>query len=86
MADVNRIFHYLEQPKMRPHFLRACKTLLVSPTSMRRGLMDLIQKEISFAKAKKPAAITVKLNSLSDEILIEKLYEAAKAGVVINLI
>lgn len=86
MADVNRIFHYLEHPKMRPHFLRACKTLLVSPTSMRRGLMDLIQKEITYAKAKKTAAITVKLNSLSDEILIEKLYEAAKAGVVINLI
>ena len=86
MADVNRIFHYLEHPKMRPHFLRACKTLIVSPAGMRSQLMQLIQKEINTAKAKKPAAITLKLNSLSDEILIEKLYEAAKAGVVINMV
>jgi len=86
MADVNRIFHYLEQPKMRPHFLRACKTILVSPSGMRRQLMQLIQKEINIAKSKKTAAITLKLNSLSDEILIEKLYEAAKAGVVINMV
>ena len=53
---------------------------------MRSQLMGLIQKEITAAKAKKPAAITLKLNSLSDEILIEKLYEAAKAGVVINMV
>ncbi len=86
MADVNRIFHYLEQPKMRPHFLRACKTILVSPAAMRKQLMQLIRKEITAAKAKKEAAITLKLNSLSDELLIEKLYEAAKAGVVINII
>jgi polyphosphate kinase len=86
MADVNRIFHYLEQPKMRPHFLKACKTILVSPGAMRKNLMRLIQKEIVQAKAKRPAAITLKLNSLSDELLIEKLYEAAKAGVVINMV
>jgi len=86
MADVNRIFHYLEQPRMRPHFLRACKTIIVSPAGMRSQLMQLIQKEINTAKNKKPAAITLKLNSLSDEILIEKLYEAAKAGVVINMV
>lgn len=86
MADVNRIFHYLENPKMRPHFLKACKTILVSPSGMRRQLIQLINKEIKSAKAKKPAAITLKLNSLSDEILIEKIYEAAKAGVVIYMV
>ncbi|MEY2918667.1 MAG: polyphosphate kinase 1 [Bacteroidota bacterium] len=86
MADVNRIFHYLELPKMRPHFLKACKTIMVSPVGMRKQLMQLIQKEITIAKAKKPAAITLKLNSLSDELLIDKLYEAAKAGVVVNMV
>ena len=86
MADVSRIFHYLELPKMRPHFLKACKTIMVSPAAMRKQLMQLIQKEITAAKAKKTASITLKLNSLSDESLIEKLYEAAKAGVVINMI
>ncbi len=86
MADVNRIFHYLEQPKTRLRFLRACKTLMVSPTNLRRQLMQLIVKEIRMAQSKKPAAITLKVNSLSDELLIEKLYEAAKAGVEIKLI
>jgi polyphosphate kinase len=86
MADVNRIFHYLEQPKTRIRFLRSCKTLLVSPTNMRRQLVQLITKEIRSAKAKMPASILLKLNSLSDELLIEKLYEAAKAGVEIKMV
>jgi polyphosphate kinase len=86
MADVNRIFHYLEQPKMRPHFLKACKTLVVSPTGMRKTIVANIAKEIKAAKEKKPASIIVKLNSLSDEILINKLYEAARAGVVIQMV
>jgi polyphosphate kinase len=86
MADVNRIFHYLEQPKTRTRFLRACKTLLVSPITMRREIVQLITREIRLAKAGKPAAITLKVNSLSDEQLIEKLYEAAKAGVEIKMV
>lgn len=86
MADVNRIFHYLEQPRYRTHYLKACKTLLVSPTNMRRQLVQLINKEIAHAKKKIPAAITLKLNSLSDELLIKKLYEAAAAGVELNLV
>lgn len=86
MADVNRIFHYLEQPKTRARYLRACKTLLVSPYNMRKQLLQLINKEIRSAKAKKPASIILKLNSLSDELLIDKLYEAAKAGVEIKMV
>lgn len=86
MADINRIFHYLEQPKTRIHFLRACKTLMVSPVSMRSQFIQLIDKEIKTALSKKKAGIIIKLNSLSDEILINKLYEAAKAGVEIKLV
>jgi len=86
MADVNRIFHYLEQPKTRIDVLKACKTLLVSPVNMRTQLMALIDREIHFAKAKKKASIKLKLNSLSDGLLINKLYEAAKAGVEIHMV
>lgn len=86
MADVNRIFTYLEHPKTRQHLLKACKTLIVSPENMRRQLMQLISREIHFAKLKKKASIILKLNSLSDELLINKLYEAAKAGVEIKLV
>ncbi len=86
MADVNRIFHYLEQPKTRLHVLKACKTLMVSPVNMRRNLIQLIDREIRSASLKKKAAITIKLNSLSDELLIDKLYEAARAGVEIKMV
>ena len=86
MADVNRIFNYLEQPKNRPHFLKTCKTLLVSPVNMRKQLMLLINKEIRTANSGKAASIILKLNSLSDKVLINKLYEAAKAGVEIKMV
>jgi polyphosphate kinase len=86
MADVNRIFNYLENPKEGDKFLKACKTLIPCPTSLRRELYKLINREIRHARAKKPASITLKMNSLSDEDLISKLYDAAKAGVEIRLI
>ena len=53
---------------------------------MRKQLIALIDKEIKIASSKKKAGITLKLNSLSDELLINKLYEAAKAGVEIKMI
>lgn len=86
MADVNRIFNYLEQPKTRMQLLFECNTLMVSPTGMRTQLLQFINKEIKAAYEKKPAAIILKLNSLSDDQLINKLYEAAKAGVEIRLV
>ena len=86
MADVNRIFTYLELPKTRLQYLKACKTLIVSPVSMRKQLSALINREIKIAENKKPASIILKLNSLSDELLIDKLHHAAKSGVEIKLI
>ncbi len=86
MADVNRIFHYLEQPKTRIKFLKACKTLLVSPVQMRQQLLNLVEKEIRAARAGKPAAITLKVNSLSDPQLIGKLGDAARAGVELKMV
>ena len=86
MADVNRIFTYLENPALRIGLLKACKLLLVSPINMRRQINLLINKEIKNATHKKSAGITLKLNSLSDALLIEKLTHAAKSGVKIKLI
>jgi polyphosphate kinase len=86
MADVNRIFSYLEKPKDGTHFLKACKTLIPCPIALRRELIKMINREIKLAKAKKKASILIKMNSLSDEELIEKLYEAAKEGVELKMI
>ena len=86
MADINRIFFYLENPVSHAGTLEECKTLLISPIGMRKKLTELVEKEIKEAKKGFPASITLKLNSLSDVSLIEKLNQASAAGVEVNLI
>lgn len=87
MADINRIFSYLEKPLIsRQKLLKQCNTLVVCPTGMRRLLIKLIDNEIRNAKKGSEALITIKMNSLSDIVLIQKLYEAAKAGVKLRMI
>jgi len=85
LADVNRVFSYLEQPQ-KLSTLKACKTLPVSPLTMRSTFIDLIDKEIKNHKAKKKSGIMIKLNSLVDKPLIEKIEEAAQAGVKVDLV
>jgi polyphosphate kinase len=58
----------------------------MAPLAMRDRLYALIDAEIAHAKAGRPAAIWVKLNSLVDAGIIEKLYEASAAGVEIDCI
>ena len=58
----------------------------MAPLTMRAMLYQLIDGEIANARAGKPAAIWVKLNSLVDPDIIEKLYDASAAGVEIELI
>ncbi len=86
MADINRVFNYLEHPVQKAAQLKSCKTLPVSPLTMRKSFITLIDKEIKSAKSNKEAAIVIKLNSLVDIALIDKLYEAAVAGVKVSLI
>ncbi len=87
MADINKIFNVLRKPKEDPSAsLKSCKTLLVCPENMRHKIIWHIDKEIEEAKAGRRAEIIIKVNSLSDRILITKLYHAAEAGVIIKLI
>lgn len=86
MADVNRLFTYLERWKEGTDLLKSCNTLIPCPGILRKELVRLINKEIRSAKEGKFASITLKMNSLSDEELISNLYEAAKSGVVVKLI
>jgi len=86
IADINRIFTYLENVRHDIKILEGCKTLPVSPLNMRSHFLKLIDKEIKNAKHKKPAGIIIKMNSLSDDIMITKLYEAAKEGVDIQMV
>ena len=62
------------------------KKLLVAPFDLSKRLIALIERERDHALAGKPARIIAKLNSLVDQEIIEKLYEASCAGVKIDLI
>ncbi len=62
------------------------KQLAVAPFFMRQTFVNLIDKEISNAKAGKKSYMILKMNSLVDKDMIEKLYEASQAGVQITLI
>jgi polyphosphate kinase len=62
------------------------KHLAVAPFFMRQTFVNLIDKEIINAKAGKTAYMVLKMNSLVDKDMIEKLYEASQAGVTITLI
>lgn len=86
MSDIDHIFNFLEKPKASLKQLTACKSLWVSPWNMRREIIKKIDHEIKLAKSGEPSKIIVNVNSLSDEKLIKKLYEAADAGVSIHLI
>ena len=62
------------------------KKLMVAPFDLKQRLIGLIQRERDHALAGKPARIIAKLNSLVDQEIIEKLYEASCADVTIDLI
>jgi polyphosphate kinase len=86
MADINKIFFYLENPLSHQNALNDCNTLLVSPVGMRKQINHLIDKEIKIAKKGHQASIILKLNSLSDITLVDKLCQASSAGVKVDLI
>lgn len=81
-SDLTKIFDFYENNFKVQSF----KHLIVAPFFMRKDFIQLINKEIQNAKSKKPAAITLKMNSLVDKEMIGKLYEASRAGVHVKLI
>jgi len=67
-------------------FYRGFDHLVASPLESRQKIYALIESEGKIAKSGKEAYIILKMNSLTDEEMIAKLYDASNAGVKINLI
>ncbi|MFZ4724488.1 MAG: RNA degradosome polyphosphate kinase [Paludibacter sp.] len=80
--EVETVFDFLEHPYLNPVF----KELIVSPIYMRKKILSLIRKEIENVKKGLPAYIYCKINHIVDDKIIEKLYQASNAGVIIKLL
>ncbi|HEY6340055.1 MAG TPA: polyphosphate kinase 1 [Bryobacteraceae bacterium] len=80
--EVVDLFHFLTGHSQAP----VCSSLLVAPTALRSGLLQLIEREIANRRADRPARIVAKMNQLEDPELIQALCEASGAGVPVDLI
>ncbi|HMR19658.1 MAG TPA: polyphosphate kinase 1 [Sphingobacterium sp.] len=87
MADINRVFAALSRPKQElTTSLISGKGLLLCPNDMRNTILSYLDTEIGEALAGRKAHVIIKVNSLSDKEVIKKIYEAAAAGVTIEMI
>ena len=82
VKDVDSVFGFIERPYTPVRF----KELLVSPNEMKNRFVALINNEIKNRKSGKPAYIKIKINHITDPVMVEKLYEASCAGVDIDLL
>lgn len=80
--EVEKVFQVLAGKKINYKF----RHLLVAQFNMRKDFIKLIDNEIANAKKGKEARMIIKMNSLEDKKMIDKLYEASQAGVKIDMI
>jgi polyphosphate kinase len=80
--DLSKLFNLLSGYASKPEY----GSLLTSPGGVREGLTERIQREIYNHKEGRPAKISLKLNSLVDERIIDQLYLASQAGVRVNVL
>ncbi len=80
--EAGQMFRLFETPYSPP----TLKKLVISPYSTRKHFLKLLNFEIRNAKAGKEAWCILKMNSVVDESLVEKLYQASQAGVKIQII
>ncbi len=80
--DVEKVFKFIEKPYSQPKF----KDLLVSPNDMKKRFLQLIDQEIKNHLSGKPAYIRVKINHVTEPKMVQKIYDAAKAGVKVDML
>ena len=87
LREIELLFIFLAR-RERPHPSVGIRFdhLLVSQFNLLERFVQLIDREINFAREGREASLVVKLNNLEEEVLINKLYEASAAGVKVQLI
>ncbi|MDQ2975414.1 MAG: polyphosphate kinase 1 [Acidobacteriota bacterium] len=81
-ADATELFNYLTGCSRQMEY----RKLFVAPVNLYEKMSALIDREVIHQQAGEPAYIAAKINRLADKQMIQKLYEASKAGVKIDLI
>ncbi len=82
VKDVANVFRFIEKPFMPVKF----RELLVSPNAMKKTILSMIQTEIKNRQQGREAYIKVKINHITDDEVVKKLYEASEAGVTVDLL
>ena len=80
-SDASQVFNFITG-----YVESQLKELVISPQHMRARVYGLINREITNAASGRPSGIWAKMNSLSDQGVIDKLYQASQAGVPIRLV
>ncbi|WP_312140716.1 polyphosphate kinase 1 [Pantoea septica] len=80
--EVRRVFNFIENPYRPVSF----EHLMVSPQNSRQMLYQLVDAEIANAQQGRPCGITLKINNLVDNGLVDRLYAASGAGVKVNIL
>jgi len=80
--DLTKLFNQLSGYAPKTAFRR----LLVAPRSLRKGLIDRVEREVVHHRAGRRAAVRIKVNSMVDETVIDALYRASMAGVSVDVV
>ncbi|MVM31486.1 polyphosphate kinase 1 [Spirosoma sp. HMF4905] len=85
--ELDLLFAYLRNRELPTNYpFLSFQHLLVSQFNLMDRFLALIDREIAHKQAGHPARIVIKLNNLQEKTMIDKLYEASRAGVPIDLI
>ena len=79
-SEVAKVFDFIDRPFSPMRF----KELLVSPNSMKTRILRLFDNEIKNAQEGKPAWVKIKINHITDQDVVNKIYAASRAGVRID--
>ena len=82
VTEVAKVFQFIERPFQQVRF----NQLLVSPNSMKRRILRMLDIEIKNAKEGKEAWLKMKINHITDYEMVAKLYEASQAGVTVDIL